>query len=296
MKRNFRSIYASVIARLLITLGFPNKIKQKGLRGDFILSIYFHNPDKKLFEFCVKWLRENGFNFLSEDDIIAIANKEIPFPKGGVLLTVDDGWECNEENVIAVAEQQRIPVTIFVTTGAIESGNYWWPYVTKAREQKISSPTVEELKKLPNIEREQILKAIKRKISIEKQALDLEQLKKASKSKYIKISAHTVNHPILVNCEDEEAFQEIKRSKVQIEEWLKIPVNSFAYPNGDYSNREIEYLKQLNFSSAYTTEPFYLTEERLKKIYQLPRFCVFEDITKAEAICRMTGVWQHFFK
>ncbi|PRX39838.1 polysaccharide deacetylase family protein [Salegentibacter salegens] len=296
MKRKFRTIYASLIGRLLIALGFPKKIKRKALRGDFILSIYFHNPDKWLFEFCVKWLRENRFSFLSEDDIIAIANKEIPFPKGGVLLTVDDGWESNEENVIAVAKKQKVPVTIFVTTGAIESGNYWWPYVTKAREHKMSFPTVEELKKIPNIEREQVLKIIKRKISIEKQALDLGQLKKASKSKYIKISAHTANHPILVNCEDEEAFQEIKKSKLQIEEWLKIPVNSFAYPNGDYSNREIEYLKQLNFSSAYTTEPVYLTKERFQKIYQLPRFCVFEDISKAEAICRMTGVWQRFFK
>ena len=295
MKKKFRVVSASLIARSLILLGFPKKVKEEALRGDYILSIYFHNPEKALFEFCVTWLRENGFSFLTVDDIVSIANKEAPFPKGGVLLTVDDGWESNEKNVIAVAENQKVPITIFVTTGAIEGGNYWWSYFAKAIKEKISFMSIEDLKKVPNKEREELLKILKNKISIEKQALDLGQLRKASTSKYIKISAHTVNHPILINCEDNEAFQEIETSKAQIEDWLNIHVDSFAYPNGDYSNREIEYLKQLGFSSAYTTEPNYLTQERLQKIYQLPRFCVFENISKAEAICRMTGVWQRFF-
>ncbi len=296
MNNKIRNFNAAVIAKSFIAAGLTKKVKKKALLGDFILSLYFHNPDKSLFEFCINWLKKNGFSFLSEKDIVAIANKEVPFPKGGVILTVDDGWESNEENVIAVAGKEEIPVTIFVTTDAIENGNYWWPYVEKARELKLSFPSIEDIKKVPNKKREKLLKDIKKNVTLERQALNLHQLKKASTSKYLKIGAHTVNHPILVNCEDEESFQEIKRSKVQIEEWLNIPVESFAYPNGDYSNREIEYLKQLNFSSAYTTEPAYLTEERLQKIYQLPRFCVFEGISKAEAICRMTGVWQRFFK
>lgn len=296
MNSKIRNIGTAIIARSLIVAGLAKNIKRKALRGDFILSLYFHNPDKSLFEFCIKWLRENGFSFLSENDIVAIANKEVPFPKGGVILTVDDGWESNEKNVIAVAEKEGVPVTIFVTTDAIENGNYWWPYVAKAREFKMSFPGIEDLKKIPNKEREKLIRSIKTKVTLQRQALDLRQLRNASKLKYIKISAHTVNHPILLNCEDDEAFQEIENSKLQIEKWLNRPVDSFAYPNGDYSKREIDYLKQLKFFSAYTTEPAYLTEERLQKIYQLPRFCVFEGISKAEAICRMTGVWQRFFK
>lgn len=296
MNSKIRKISADIISRSFIAAGLAKQVKKKALQGDFILSLYFHKPDKSLFEFCIKWLRKNGFSFLSENDIVAIANKELPFPKGGVILTVDDGWQSNEENVIAVAEKHEVPVTIFVATDAIISGNYWWPYVAKAEELKMSFPTVEDLKKIPNKEREKILGHIKTKVTMERQALNVQQLKKSSSSKYIKISAHTVNHPILVNCEDDESFSEIEKSKMQIEKWLDIKVNSFAYPNGDYSNREIECLKELNFSSAYTTEPAYLTQERLQKIYQLPRFCVFEGISQAEAICRMTGVWQRFFK
>lgn len=296
MNNKIRNFSAELIARALIAAGFAKKIKKKALRGDFILSLYFHNPDKSLFEFCIKWLKKNDFSFLSEKDIVAIANKKLPFPKVGVILTLDDGWESNQENVIAVAEKEKVPVTIFVATDAIKNGNYWWSYVARAKELIVPFPSIEDLKKVPNKEREKLLANIKMRVTMERQALNLNQLKNASKSKYVTISAHTVNHPILLNCENEEAFQEIKKSKLQIEEWLNIKVESFSYPNGDYSSREIEYLKQLNFSSAYTTEPAYLTEERLQSIYQLPRFCVFEGISKAEAICRMTGVWQRFFK
>ena len=281
---------------MLIALGFSRKIKKKALRGDFIISIYFHAPEASLFDFCIKWLKKNGFHFLSEKDILAIANEKVSFPKGGVILTVDDGWQSNEQNVIAIAEKHRVPVTIFVATDAIESGNYWWPYVGKAQDLGMDFPSIEDLKKVPNKEREKVLEDIKSKVNLERQALNLQQLKKASNSEYITISAHTVNHPILVNCEDDESFREIEKSKMQIEEWLDKPVDSFAYPNGDYSAREINYLKKLNFSSAYTTKPEYLTKEKLEKIYQLPRFCVFEGISEAEAICRMMGVWQGFFK
>ncbi len=290
-----RNVIADIIARLLIATGYCASVKKKALRGDYILSIYFHSPSRSLFEFCVIWLKKNGFRFLSESDIVSVANKESTFPKGGVILTVDDGWQSNNQNVIAIADKHKVPVTIFVSTDAIENGNYWWPYIEKAKKMNVPSPSIEELKKVPNKKRLQIIENIKKVVPIERQALNMEQLKKASKSRYIKISAHTVHHPILVNCEDDEAFLEIKDSKEQIEEWLGKNVDSFAYPNGDYSKREIEYLKKLKFSSAYTTEADYLTRERLEKIYELPRFCIFEGISESEAICRMMGVWQSIF-
>lgn len=295
MNNKIRNICSAILAKSLILSGLTEKAKKEALRGDFIISIYFHNPDKSLFEFCVKWLKKNKFIFLSEKDIFAIAKNEITFPKGGVILTVDDGWQSNEKNVIAVADKHKVPVTIFVTTDAVINGNFWWSYIPKARQSNPNLPSIEKLKKISNQEREKILVQTKNEITIERQALNLDQLKKASLSEYVTIGAHTVNHPILVNCDDNEAFLEIEGSKVQIQEWLNTQVESFAYPNGDYSSREIEFLKQLNFSTAYTTEPAYLTKERLQKIYQLPRFCIFEGISKAEAICRMTGVWQRFF-
>ncbi|MBI6116593.1 polysaccharide deacetylase family protein [Salegentibacter maritimus] len=296
MRNNIKNFYASIISRLLILFGLSKRLKNKALRGEFIISIYFHAPDASLFEFCIKWLKKNKFIFLSEKDIVAIANNKKPFPKSAVVITVDDGWLSNEKNVIEIAQKHQVPITIFVATDAIENGNYWWPYITKAQDLGMDFPSVKKLKQVSNKERERLVAKVKKKISLERQALDLSQLKKASYSRYINIGAHTVHHPILINCEDGESFREIKNSKFQIEKWLNRQVFSFAYPNGDYSEREINYLKKLNFSSAYTTKPDYLTKEKLQKIYELPRFCIYEGISEAEAICRMMGIWQRFFK
>src|SRR4051794_16386279 len=115
MKRKIRFLAASVAARFMILSGFTRDIRKKALRGDFILSIYFHSPEKKIFKYCIEWLKRNGFEFLSQDDILSIIDGRKPFPMGGVIVTVDDGWRSNEENIVSVANELQIPITIFVS-------------------------------------------------------------------------------------------------------------------------------------------------------------------------------------
>ncbi|HTD99697.1 MAG TPA: polysaccharide deacetylase family protein [Mucilaginibacter sp.] len=294
MKKKVRNSTAWLLSSFLIWFGFVRKAKFKALNGDFILSVYFHAPGKDLFEFCVKWLIKNNFKFLSQDDVLAISQNRIAFPKGAVIITVDDGWKSNEENIVAIANKYKIPVTIFVSTEPIENGNYWWPYVKKANQMQISSHTIEELKNVQDTERKAILVDIKTTVQLEREALTVDQVKNIAKSKHVTIGGHTVNHPILPKCENEEAYQELKESKKIIETWVNKDITSFAYPNGDYGEREIQYLKELGYAVAYTTKPSQLTKKALKQIYELPRFAVFENVSNAEAVCRMVGVWQKF--
>ncbi len=60
----------------------------------------------------------------------------MPFPKGAVCLTVDDGWQSNVHNVVEVANRHEVPVTIFVSTTSAEEGTYWWSYVQQARQAR----------------------------------------------------------------------------------------------------------------------------------------------------------------
>ena len=292
MKKKLRNACAWLAAMLLIRLGLTNRAKKKAINGEFILSIYFHAPSKKLFEFCVKWLIKNDFHFLCQKDVYSIYKKEQPFPKRSVIITVDDGWQTNIENIVAIADKYKIPVAIFVSTEAVENGNFWWPYIEYATKMKMINQSVESLKKLPNKERGAIVNSVKKNIQLGRQAMTPEQIKNISASEYITIGSHTVTHPILTNCEDEQVYFELNTSRQKIEEWVKKEVVHFAYPNGDYGDREIKYLKDLGYILAYTIQPDYLTKQRLENIYQLPRFDIFENISNAEAICRMLGVWQ----
>lgn len=291
-----RNIAAWFVACFLILLGFTRRAKKKALNGRFILSVYFHAPNKNLFEFCINWLIKNNFNFLSQEDVWLITQKKRPFPQNAVIITVDDGWLSNEENVVAVAVKYRIPVTIFIPTDAIRDGDYWWLYIEKAKKMRLTEYSAGHLKHVSNEERRNIVAELKKNIYIGRAAMSVDQVKRISGSEYITIGSHSLSHPVLVNCDDGESYMEIKRSKEIIEGWLNKEVKYFAYPNGDYSLREMRYLSETGYALAYTTAPEYLTEEVIEKSYELPRFEVFENISEAEAICRLLGVWQSIFK
>lgn len=294
MKRKIRYVAASCIALILIAFGFVKRAKRRALNGDSILSIYFHAPSQALFEFCITWLLSNDFHFLTQHEMILISQNKLPFPTGGVVITVDDGWQSNKDNIVAIANKYKIPVTIFVSTEPVENGNYWWPYVGHAMHKNITEHTIETLKKVPNNIRELEVNRIKKKIELPREAMTVNEVKEIAQSDLITIGGHTVSHPILNNCDDEQSYAELKDSKITLEDWIGKDVKSFAYPNGDYQQRELNYLKDLGYKIAYTTKPDSLDKESLKKIYELPRYAIFENIPNLEAVCRMTGVWQKY--
>ena len=128
------------------------------------------------------------------------------------------------------------------------------------------------MKKVPNDVRKKIFRNIQDVLPLPREEMTVDQVKKIASSEYITIGSHTVSHPILINCKDEESYFELEASKERIERWINKNVNFFAYPNGNYSDREINYLKELGYTLAYGTGAAYLTEDNLRNIFELPRF------------------------
>lgn len=292
MEFNKRNIAAYFLSKYLILSGKVNKVTERAKKGEFILSVYFHDPSKQLFESTVRWFQKHGYRFLSTDDVAAIADARQPFPEAGVVLTVDDGWRGNKENIAAVAHQYKIPVTIFASTSPIANGGgYWWSYIAAANTRGLIPDSVHSMKKLPTPERERIVEDVKKKVKLEREALTIDELKEISRNGAVSIGSHTVTHPILTKCSDEQSSKEIAESRRILKEWLGTSVEHFAYPNGEFGEREIKFLKDSGYKTAYTTNPQYLTAEHFENLFTLPRFDVLENISFTENICRMTGVW-----
>jgi poly-beta-1,6-N-acetyl-D-glucosamine N-deacetylase len=295
MKRDFRNLSAWFVANLLILLGFVRQAVKRAMNGEFILSVYFHKPSKEEFESCINWLKKNKFHFLSTSDLDVIIQNGHPFPKGAVILTVDDGWQSNEANIVEVANKYGVPVTIFVSTAPVEEGTYWWSYVHNGLANDVKKHTSKkELKKIPNKERLIKVEELKKGVFLKRDAMTIEQVKYAANSKYISIGGHTHTHPILINCNDDEVYSELELSKQKLESWINKKVICFAYPNGDYSKREMQVLQELDYHFAFCSEPRYLTSDIVKDKYILPRFGFLEGASFAENICRITGVWKTF--
>jgi peptidoglycan/xylan/chitin deacetylase (PgdA/CDA1 family) len=287
-----RNIAAWLLSNFYIVTGKVNPVKKRAKNGEILLSVYFHNPSKKLFEGCVKWFLKNGFTIISTDELNEIIQNKKSIPPSSVVFTVDDGWKENKENIVAVAEAYKIPVTIFISTSPVETGEpYWWTYIQKAFDQKLTNYSVGDLKKVPNEKRLQELERIKTKLTNSRDALTINDVKNIARSTYIKIGSHTVTHPILTMCNHNESKYEITVSQKTLENWTNKRVNYFAYPNGNYSEREISLLKSNGFELAFTTKPEYVTLNSFDSPFEIPRFDVLENVSFSENIIRMTGVW-----
>lgn len=288
-----RNISCWIVAQLLTTLGAVRFAKRRALNGPYILSVYFHNPSKEEFERCIEWFKKNGFTFLSLADMEEIIQRKVPFPKGAVLLTVDDGWHSNEDNIVAAANKHNVPVAIFVSTAPVEEGVFWWSYCNpKKVSPKTNNLSLSQMKRLPNQKRLQQLWKKKQTVALQREAMTIEQIRRVAQSKYVTIGGHTHNHPVLTNCSSEEMHMEISLCKKKLEAWVDKNVTYFSYPHGEYSLREVEELKENAFSLAFGINQDYLTPEHLNDPFGLPRFCFVEGASFAENLCRITGIWK----
>ncbi len=293
MFNSIRNTAAFLMANILIAFGIVRKAVRKAILGNYILSIYFHDPDEKCFRSCIEWLGKRGFCFISPNELKLIAAGQKSFPAASVLITVDDGWKNNRQNIVEIAKKMKIPVTIFVSTEPVEKGGpFWWSYFNDNQKSK---KAVELLKQVENSERIKVVNEARSRLNLRREALTIEDVKEISANPYISIGSHTVTHPILTKCSEERLKFELMESKSRIESWVGKKIDSFSFPNGSYTKREINALQNAGYKIAFTTRTRYLTRENIADLYTLPRFQILEKASFAENICRMTGVWFNLF-
>lgn len=69
----------------------------------------------------------------------------------------------------------------------------------------------------------------------------------------IELGAHTVNHPALANISRAVQQEEIQQSKAHLEDILRHPVHSFAYPYGSFSEQTPSLVQEAGFTRACST-------------------------------------------
>jgi peptidoglycan/xylan/chitin deacetylase (PgdA/CDA1 family) len=287
-----RNTVAWLLSAFYLSGSKMRHLKKASSKGEILLSIYFHNPSHTLFTSCVLWLKKKGFAFISVAELQDIIANKKPLPPSSVVLTVDDGWKENKENIAQVAEQLQVPVTIFISTEPVEKEKrFWWSVVEDGIKNRLTNKQIGELKHIPDEEKVKIIEQIENQLPKKRDALTIDEVKEIANGNFITIGSHTVSHPILTQCKNEQSLFEINASKKKLEDWLKKPVTSFAYPNGMYGEREKKYLSDGGYTIAFNTIPEYVTRETLNTPFDIPRFDVLEEVSLMENYCRMTGIW-----
>lgn len=186
----------------------------------------------------------------------------------GVAITFDDGYADNYKYALPILEKYRVPATIFVSTGYVGGGQeYWWDEIERVLTREMPYPDRFELKdslyqytwetQSPE-ERREVIRSLhwllKMDADVERANLwleqlrtwaglgregreenlpmDLEQLRGLSRSEYITIGAHTVNHRSLGAQGRQGQEYEIGASVRFLEKRLERKIETFSYPFG----------------------------------------------------------------
>jgi peptidoglycan/xylan/chitin deacetylase (PgdA/CDA1 family) len=256
-------------------------------------------PTAADFEATMRWVG-SWFNVLPLGAAIQRLY-EGSIPARALAITFDDGYADNEEVAAPILNKLGMTATFFVATGFLDGGCMWNDQVIEAI-RHARSPAIDlrslGLAQIPlttDTERRQavtsLLTAIKHLEQPQRQALAdaiattagldrapalmmRPQQVRALRAHGMEIGAHTVTHPILTRLSADAAFDEMSRSKRDLEQVLGETVPLFAYPNGvpvqDYGNEHAAMARECGFDAAVSTA--WGAASASSDRFQLPRF------------------------
>ena len=251
-----------------------------------------HDPD--VLRSDLAYLRRERYDLVPLRELfLRLRNRDRRLGKT-VAFTVDDGYADFATVGARVFSEYDCPVTVFIVTGVVDTGSwYWWDRLyeaiahadqrtfevelandrftaaagTEALAKKAARDLVNRVRRVPDAERRRVLADVEKVLEVELPERATEQFApmtwdqiRSCASLGVKFGPHTVNHPIMSQLDDDAAKWEIKSSWERLTEQTSAAVPVFCYPNGgiaDISRREVVNLRTLGLESAVTAAPGY---------------------------------------
>ncbi len=249
-----------------------------------------------------------------------------------LVLTFDDGYRDFYTHAFELVCQLQIPVTVFLIPGYVESGGcFWWEegdhlvanaqvdqvaldgrtyHLAQAKERSALSQAIDHrLRAAQSVkEREAFLTfmysmlAVPTELAAEpakaamSRSLTWDEIRTMQESGWVTFGAHSMNHPILAALADPvELHYEIKACRTLLEQHLRCPVNTFAYPVGkpeDIGEEAIKVVREAGYTCAVTTVPGYATAN--SDPFRIER--LLTDVSRHWLVlaAEISGIWSFF--
>lgn len=172
------------------------------------------------FERQVRWLKENGWHFLTMADL------EAPFPRKSVVLTFDDGYRDNFLTADPILKKYDARATLYLV---VDRHDRDWSSRKKTHHAE------GELRSEPKLLDE-----------------DVQQMLSSGRWE---LGGHTLTHDNLLQLPLEEGEREIADCRIYLEEKFNAVVRTFAYPFGLYNESHVTSAQNAGYESAVTTVP-----------------------------------------
>ena len=224
-----------------------------------------------------------------------------------VSFTFDDGFKDNLTTVLPIFARYDLPFTVFVTTCFIErSKDTWWTGLAEALKKQDSVDVAELGKRYDTGTLAQKVAAYRRlrnaihdgsltrdgldrllskagvaiAEALDRDALNLAELKTLAAHPLVEIGGHTTNHLRLSQLSAEAAHAEMVDNKLWLEANIDQSVRHFSYPFGDRAScgpREAGIAADIGFKIALTNRMGNLFREHRAHLRALPRLRMFSD-------------------
>ena len=216
---------------------------------------------RQTFETHLSYLTKN-YKIISMTDAVRYLTDGNSLPNRSAVLTIDDGYRDFYDVAFPVLKNYNVPATLYLVTGFVNRD--CWIWTDKARyllgntrntrfsfgingkyfdeelgdsdsRLSLAGRVNFELKKIPDHEKETILKEIEKWVGIhldiipspEFGPVSWEQVRELSDGG-VEIGSHTINHPILTNVDAEILTDELTRSKTELEDKLQAEICTFV--------------------------------------------------------------------
>ena len=250
-----------------------------------VTILCYHDPDPDTLDKHLRFLSRH-YNFVSLQDYLDCTRRKhgVSLPIKSLILTLDDGHRGNAK-LKNVLERHNVSATIFVCSDiAGTSRHFWW-------NAGLTKKQVEELKHVPDSQRLARLSELgfdERREYPDRQALSDEEI--AELRSHVEFQAHTRFHPVLPRCDRMRATDEIEGSKFHLESRFGFRISALAYPNGDYSKRDVDLVRNAGYQCALTLDPGYNSVD--SDPFRLKRVPIYDSAGVSEVCVKASGFWE----
>jgi peptidoglycan/xylan/chitin deacetylase (PgdA/CDA1 family) len=248
-----------------------------------VTILLFHDIDKNTAERTFAYLSRK-YNIIALNDFLEAHEKKdrTRLPDKALIVTFDDG-HINNRKILPILKKYKIPVTIFLCASIINTNrNFWW------ESEDLLIPASE----LKRVSRDWYKDLIRYGFDIDKEYNEPQALQKShieEMKHWTNFQSHTLYHPILPKCIDNEAEVEIVNSKELLERGYGLKIDAISYPNGDYSERDILIAKRAGYRCGITVDRGYNTIH--SDLFRLKRLSVNDTNNISELIVKASGFW-----
>jgi len=162
---------------------------------------------------------KNNYNVIGLEEYIKLIKSNSNIANKSLIITFDDGYKSTYSIAMPVLNELGLKATVFVPPALLSDYSE----------------------------------------NLNFRIMSIEQLRELSKSEFIDIGGHTLNHVDLGKLKYDEAYKEISEGKKVLEELLLKEITIFAYPFGkecNYNLNAIDIVKEIGFLGAVTTNRF----------------------------------------